>query len=163
MLVHCSSVCLWRCSHFAIHFGSTHLLKQHVKKKLFNKKKKVWNTALVHLPQSPGKMLLSKITIVHIVLLCDQSIHATKTLWKDDRCPQYWGFHFFNNWNFLPSAICCFIKTTFILPVELDEAHTSILLCFSTMKILLAKLHWSLQEGNASSVWFPNTFKDKKD
>lgn len=107
-------------------------------------------------------MLLSKITIVHILLLCDQSIPATKTLWKDDRCPRYWGFHCFSNWNFPPSAISCF-KTAFILPGEHNEAQTSIFLCLNTMKILLAKLHWSLQEGNAKSVCFPNTFKDERD
>lgn len=91
-----------------VNFGGTHLLKQHVKEKLLNKKN-VWNLALVHLPQSPRKMLLSTIAIVCTVLLCDQSICATKTLWKDDRCPCYWGFCFFNNWFF--SSICCCIKT----------------------------------------------------
>lgn len=44
----------------------------------------------MHLPQSPGKVLLSKFTVVHIVLLCDQSICVTKTLWKDARCSWYW-------------------------------------------------------------------------
>lgn len=74
--------------------------------------KKIWSTALVHLPQSPGKVLLSKFTVVHVVLLCDQSICATKTLWKDARCPWYWGFHFFENWNFLPSVYWdCFHST----------------------------------------------------
>lgn len=64
---------------------------------------KIWNTALVHLPQSAGKVLWSKFRAVHIVLLCDQSICVIKTLWKSARYPWYWGFHFFENWNFLPS------------------------------------------------------------
>lgn len=52
----------------------------------------MWNTALVQLLQSALKMLLSKNTIVQIVLLSDQSTCATKTLWKGDKYLRYWEY-----------------------------------------------------------------------
>lgn len=55
-----------------------------------------------------------------------------------------------------------FIKTSFIPPVEWDETQTSVFLCLSMMKILPAKLPWSLREGSTMSIWFSNTFKDQK-
>lgn len=96
------------------------MLKQHMKEKLFNKKK-IWNTALVHLPQSPGKVLLSKFTVVHIVLLCDQSICVTKHYEKMLAVHGIEGFTSLRTDIFY--HLC--IKTAFIPPVEWDETQTS--------------------------------------
>lgn len=148
-------MCLWKSNHVVIHFGGTCVETAH-----------------------EGEIIQLKNSEIQLYCICLRvQERCFKQVYGSTYCTAVWPKHLCDKntakrWrvrgieSFTSSRTeifyHLFIRTSFIPLVEWDETQTSIFLCLSTMKVLLARLPWSLREGSTMSIWFSNTFRDQK-